>query len=65
MMKRLFPVVLGAAMVLPMIGCDKEVAHDKTETVKANGDTKTNETTVKEKSDGTMVKEHTEAVDKK
>lgn len=45
------------AGVPALVGCDKEVAHEKTVKVKDDGTVKKNETTVKEKPDGTVVKE--------
>ena len=63
--KREIDLVLGAAMVTPMLaGCDKEVAKDKTVTTDSQGNVKkSDETTVKQQPDGTMVKEHTETKD--
>jgi hypothetical protein len=52
-------ILLGLGFVgsAALVGCDKEVAHEKTVKVKDDGTVKKNETTVKEKPDGTVVKE--------
>jgi len=67
MKSRLIVSLMSLALVAPatslIVGCDREVAHE--EHVKQNPDgtgVKT-ETTVKEKSDGTVVKETDKKVD--
>ena len=59
MRKHLVALALGGALVGSpfMIGCDREVAHDETVKTNSDGSTTHKETTVKEKPDGTIVKE--------
>jgi hypothetical protein len=40
-----------------LVGCDREVAHEETVKTHSDGSTEKKETTVKEKPDGTIVKE--------
>jgi hypothetical protein len=44
-----------------LVGCDREVSHEKTVKVKDDGTVKKNETTVKEKPNGTIVKEESKS----
>lgn len=55
-------LAIGATPLLT--GCDREVAHEKQVEVKDNGTVKKQETTVKEKSDGTVVKEEKKSTDR-
>jgi len=45
------------------VGCDREVAHEEKTVKNADGTGSHQETTVKEKSDGTVVKESEKKVD--
>ena len=54
LMIALFGVSLFAAPML--IGCDREVAHEETTKTKSDGTQVHNETDVKQKPDGTVVK---------
>jgi hypothetical protein len=60
MRNRAFTFLLSAVLAAPtlgyVVGCDRELAHDETTKTKADGTTTHNETTVKEKPDGTVVK---------
>jgi hypothetical protein len=62
-------MLLSAALVAPgamfLVGCDREVAHEEKTVRNADGTGKHEETTVKEKSDGTVVKESEKKVDNK
>ncbi len=60
MKARLLTVLLGvAALGSPaLVGCDRTVEHEKTETTKSDGTHVKDEKTVKEKPDGTVVTEH-------
>ncbi|MBV8782034.1 MAG: hypothetical protein JO353_11605 [Phycisphaerae bacterium] len=60
-MKRLLTIAmltmsLGGTPFL--VGCDKEVAHDETVKKNSDGTVSKDETTVNQKPDGTIVKEH-------
>ena len=63
MLSLLFAVALAAPTIGYTVGCDRELAHDETTTVKSNGTTAHKETTVKEQPDGTVVKEQQKSVD--
>ncbi|CAN5551678.1 hypothetical protein BH09PLA1_BH09PLA1_23050 [soil metagenome] len=69
MRNRMIPMVLSAMLVAPaalfVVGCDREVAHEEKTVQRDDGTSKHSETTVKEKQDGTIVKEHEEKVDNK
>jgi ribose 5-phosphate isomerase len=47
-----------SALALPflLVGCDREVSHQETSTVKSDGAAKTDEKTVTKSSDGTVTK---------
>jgi hypothetical protein len=68
MRNRVFTFVLSAVLAAPtlgyVVGCDRELAHDETTKTKSDGTTTHNETTVKEKPDGTVVKEQQKDVNK-
>jgi len=59
-------VLSGGAAVVPIAacGCDREVSHHETTATKSNGTQVHEETTVKQKSDGTVVKEQEKSVNK-
>ena len=67
MRTRLIQFALCAALVAPagafMVGCDREVAHEEHVKQNPDGTGSKTETTVKEKSDGTVVKETDKKVD--
>ena len=67
MKTRLIVSLLSAALIAPaaglISGCDREVAHEEKTVRNADGTGKHEETTVKEKSDGTVVKESEKKVD--
>jgi hypothetical protein len=50
--------VAASALTLPflLIGCDREVSHQETSTVKSDGTVKSNEKTVTQSKDGTVTK---------
>ena len=66
MRKHLIVALFGASLfTAPMlIGCDREVAHEETTKTHADGSTSHDETTVKQKPDGTVVKEQEKTVNK-
>ncbi len=47
-----------------MVGCDDTIAHKETVKTDSDGDRTRSETTVKEKADGTIVKEETKSVNR-
>ena len=58
-------LVLSGALIFPIVGgCDKELSHSETTETKSNGTQVHKETDVKEKPDGTIVKEQQKSVDK-
>ena len=57
-------LMLCAALLVPMYGCDREVEHTEKVDVKDNGTVVKEEKTVTEKSDGTVKQEETKTVDK-
>ncbi len=65
-MRKMIVPMLSLSMLIGapvLVGCDREVKHDETTKTRANGDTVHSETTVKEKPNGDVVKEHHESVD--
>jgi hypothetical protein len=46
-----------------LVGCDREISHDKTVKTADDGTVKKTEKTVKEKPDGTVVKEEHKSTD--
>ena len=48
--------VAACALAMPLFlgGCDREVSHEETKKVNADGSTKTEQTTVKQAPDGTV-----------
>lgn len=54
--------LLGAPVV---VGCDETVSHKESSRTTSNGDTVKKETTVKERPDGTIVKEESKSVNDK
>jgi hypothetical protein len=54
-------ICAAAALALPLVlgGCDREVSHTSTTTVKSDGTVKQKETTVRESADGSVTKEET------
>lgn len=69
MRNRMTSLFLSAMLVAPatlfVVGCDREVAHEEKTVKNADGTGSHQETTVKEKSDGTVVKESEKKVDNK
>jgi len=66
MRKQIWSMLVSAALVAPgafIVGCDREVAHEEKTVKNADGTGSHQETTVKEKSDGTVVKESEKKVD--
>jgi hypothetical protein len=66
MRNRLMVVLFGASLfAAPMlVGCDRQVAHEESTKTRSDGSTAHNETTVKEKPDGTVVKETEKSVNR-
>ena len=68
MRKQLLSALFAAMIAVPgsmfVVGCDDEVAHDERTTRNADGTGSKTETTVKQKDDGTVVKETEKQVDK-
>ena len=64
MRNRLMISLMGLSLFAgPMlVGCDREVAHEETTKTHADGTTTHDETTVKQKPDGTVVKEQEKSV---
>ena len=67
MKTRFISFALCAALAAPagmfLVGCDREVAHEEHVKQNPDGTGSKTETTVKEKSDGTVVKETDKKVD--
>lgn len=65
MRTRFASIALAVALIGPpvLVGCDREVAHEEHTVKNPDGTGKHEETTVKEKSDGTVVKETDKKVD--
>ena len=67
MKARFVSLLISAALVAPatftIVGCDREVAHEEHVKQNADGTGSKTETTVKEKPDGTVVKEQEKKVD--
>jgi hypothetical protein len=67
MKSRFIAFALCAAIAAPtsafLIGCDREIAHEEHVKQNADGTSTKKETTVKEKPDGTVVKETDKKVD--
>ena len=58
-------LLLCGALSLPIFcGCDRELSHQEKTATKSDGTVVHNETTVKEKPDGTVVKEQEKSVNK-
>jgi hypothetical protein len=57
-------LILCAALLVPMAGCDREVSSEKEVEVKDNGTVVTEEKKVTEKADGTAEQKETKSVDK-
>jgi hypothetical protein len=66
MRKSLASMFLSAALIVPgafLVGCDDEIAHEESTVRNPDGTGSKTETTVKEKDDGTVVKETEKKVD--
>lgn len=62
MKRRMVSLMLAVTMLaLPAVfaACDREIAYEKKTTTKSDGTVKSKETVVKEKPDGTIIKEET------
>ena len=58
-------LIICGALSFPVVGgCDRELSHSETTAEKSNGTVTHKETTVKEKPDGTIVKETDKSVNK-
>ena len=68
MRKQLLSALFAAMIAVPgsmfVVGCDDEVAHEERTVRNADGTGSKTETTVKQKDDGTVVKETEKQVDK-
>ena len=58
-------LIVCGALGFPIVGgCDREISHTETTAQKSDGTVSHKETTVKEKPDGTIVKERDKSVNK-
>ena len=57
-------LILCAALLVPMYGCDREVSSEKEVEVKDDGTVTKEETTVSETAEGGVKKEETKTVDR-
>jgi hypothetical protein len=60
----LLAALIGGSALVTVIGCDRDVQHEKSVDVKKDGTVVTNEKKVSEKPDGTIVKQETHDVQK-
>jgi hypothetical protein len=56
--------MLGVALAIGTLGCDREVHHSETVKTRSDGTRVKEETTVKEHADGTVTKEERKSVEK-
>jgi ribose 5-phosphate isomerase len=53
---KILAMTSALALAVMLVGCDRTVSHEEKSTVKSDGTVKTQEKTVTEKSDGSVIK---------